>query len=227
MATSQWGLMATIFDKIEDLLIKPQPSDIGESDMIIAITAWKGGVGKTTTAIHLGAYFQSQAPTLIVDADRNRSALIWAKEDKLPCYVASQAGATSLIRQYPHIIVDTRARPEPEEFKDLAEGSDLLIVPTTPNHLDIDATFKAVEQLEPLKAQYRILLTKVDARTKTGREARERLQAANIPMFKTEIPLLVAFERASQLGIVVKDCSDPRARFAWQKYEAVGREILS
>ncbi|GBF81276.1 ParA family protein [Aphanothece sacrum] len=194
--------------------------------MIISITALKGGVGKTTTAIHLAAYLQQKAPTLLIDADRNRSALIWSKDEKLPFYVASQAGATSLIRQYPHIIVDTRARPEPEEFKDLADGSDLLIIPTTPNHLDIDATFKAVEQLQSFNANFKILLTKVDARTKNGREARERLKGAKLPLFKTEIPLLVAFERASQKGVVIKDYSDPRSKFAWSTYEAVGKEII-
>ena len=194
--------------------------------MIIAITAWKGGVGKTTTAIHLGAYLQAKAPTLLIDADRNRSALIWSREDRLPFYVASQAGATSLIRKYPHIIVDTRARPEPEEFKDLAEGSDLLIIPTTPNHLDIDATFKAVEQLQPLHANFKILLTKVDARTKTGREARKVLEAAQLPLFKAEIPLLVAFEKASQQGTIVSECADSRSKFAWSRYELAGREIL-
>ena len=64
--------------------------------MIIAITALKGGVGKTTTAVHLAAYFQTLAPTLLIDADKNRSALVWSKEDKLPFYVASQAGAPGL-----------------------------------------------------------------------------------------------------------------------------------
>lgn len=195
--------------------------------MIISIMALKGGVGKTTTAIHLAAYFQEKNPTLLIDADRNRSAIIWSGEDKLPFYVASQAGATSLIRKYPHIIVDTRARPETEEIKDLVEGSDLLIIPTTPNHLDLDATFKAVEQLEPLQANYRVLLTKVDARTKTGKEARKKLKDAELPLFKTEIPLLVAFERASQQGVVVKDSADPRSHLAWKTYERVGKEILA
>ncbi|HAC64742.1 MAG TPA: chromosome partitioning protein ParA [Cyanothece sp. UBA12306] len=194
--------------------------------MIIAITALKGGVGKTTTAIHLSAYLQQKAPTLLIDADRNRSALIWSREDLLPFHVASQAGSTSIIRKYPHIIVDTRARPEPEEFKDLADGSDLLVIPTTPNHLDLDATFKAVEQLKPLNANFKILLTKVDARTKTGREAKKILKEAQFPLFKTTIPLLVAFERASQRGLVIKDYPDPRSKFAWSSYEKVGREIL-
>ncbi|BFM39721.1 ParA family protein [Synechocystis sp. LKSZ1] len=194
--------------------------------MIIAITALKGGVGKTTTAIHLAAYLQQKAPTLLIDADRNRSALIWSREEKLPFYVASQAGATSLIRKYPHIIIDTRARPEAEEFRDLADGSDLLIVPTTPNHLDLDATFKAVEQLSSLKVNYKILLTKVDARTKGGQQARQLLEAENLPLFKTEIPLLVAFERASHKGVIIRDYSDPRSALAWGRYKAVGQEIL-
>ena len=56
--------------------------------MIIAVTALKGGVGKTTTAVHISAYLQTKAPTLLVDADRNRSALVWSKEEKLPFRVA-------------------------------------------------------------------------------------------------------------------------------------------
>lgn len=52
--------------------------------MIIAVTALKGGVGKTTTAIHIAAYLQQKAPTLLIDADKNRSALHWSREDTLP-----------------------------------------------------------------------------------------------------------------------------------------------
>ncbi|WLT39336.1 hypothetical protein NON20_07165 [Synechocystis sp. B12] len=69
-------------------------------------------------------------------------------------------------------------------------------------------------------------MTKVDARTRSGREARQLLQAENLPLFTTEIPLLVAFERASQSGVIIRDYVDPRSHLAWGRYKAVGREIL-
>ena len=195
--------------------------------MFIAITALKGGVGKTTTAVHLAAYLQTLAPTLLIDADKNRSALVWSREDKLPFYVASQAGSPALIPKFSHIIVDTQARPEPEELADLAEGSDLLILPTTPNPLDLDSTVKAIEFLEPLKVDYRILLTKVDSRTTNGRDAQKFIAENKIPSFKTEIPLLVAFQRAPSRGVVVQDYPDPRAKIGWSRYRAVGKEIIT
>ena len=195
--------------------------------MIIAITALKGGVGKTTTAVHLAAYLQAKAPTLLIDADKNRSALVWSKDDKLPFYVASQAGSPGLIKKVTHIVIDTQARPEPEELEDLAKGSDLLILPTTPNHLDLDSTVKAVELLEPLKANYKVLLTQVDSRTKNGRDARKFLEEAKLPLFKVDIPLLVAFQRSPSHGITVKDFPDSRAHIGWNKYKAVGKAVLS
>ena len=48
--------------------------------MIVTITGYKGGIGKTTTAVHLAAVLQQQAPTVLVDGDLNRSATGWARK---------------------------------------------------------------------------------------------------------------------------------------------------
>jgi len=66
--------------------------------MIITVTSYKGGVGKTTTAIHLAAYLQRLAPTLLVDGDAIRSATKWNQRsgDKgLPFKVVTHAQMTT------------------------------------------------------------------------------------------------------------------------------------
>jgi chromosome partitioning protein len=47
--------------------------------MIVTVASHKGGVGKTTTAFHLAAYFQTLAPTLLLDGDETRNATAWCK----------------------------------------------------------------------------------------------------------------------------------------------------
>jgi cellulose biosynthesis protein BcsQ len=37
------------------------------------------GVGKTTTAVHLAAYLQTLAPTLLLDGDDTRNATAWGQ----------------------------------------------------------------------------------------------------------------------------------------------------
>ena len=47
--------------------------------MVVTVASFKGGVGKSTTAIHLAAYLQALAPALLVDGDPNRSVSEWAR----------------------------------------------------------------------------------------------------------------------------------------------------
>ena len=87
--------------------------------MIITMASFKGGVGKSTSAVHIAAHLAKSAKTLLVDGDPNRSVTRWASQGRLPFTVASEAQATMHARNYEHIVIDTKARPDPEDLREI------------------------------------------------------------------------------------------------------------
>lgn len=198
--------------------------------MIITTASFKGGVGKTTTAVHVAAYLQSKGETLLVDGDPNRSATRWARRGQgFPFKVVSEQQAAKYAKDFQHIVIDTQARPDEEDLRDLVDGCDLLILPTTPDVLSLDALMQTIHLMKMLGSeQYRVLLTRVPPPPrKDGEDAREMLSSAGFPVFKGRIRELVAFQKAALEGAVVRQVSDRRAGIAWNDYVAIGKEILN
>ena len=121
----------------------------------------------------------------------NRSALDWASRGQLPFKVVDEKQGVKYARNYEHIIIDTPARPAPDDLKTIAEGCDLLILPTSPDALALGATLQMVDALHSLEANYRILLTLIPPRpSKAGSEARSAIKNAQLPL--CELPQLIA-----------------------------------
>lgn len=195
--------------------------------MIITVTSYKGGVGKTTTAIHLACYIQQQkGSVLLIDGDPNRSCLAWSKRGSLPFTVVDERAAPKHIRNYDNIVIDTAARPEEDELAALLEGCDLLLLPTTPDAMSLDALSLTVSALKQLSASnYKALLTIIPPKpNRDGEEAREILSASGIPLLNNGIRRLVAFKRAALQGVPVYEVKD-RGKEAWKDYEAIGGEL--
>jgi len=196
--------------------------------MILTVASFKGGVGKTTTAVHLAAYLQQKAPTLLIDGDPNRSSSAWAKRGELPFRVVDERQGARYAREFEHVVIDTEARPDEEDLRALADGCDLLIIPSTPDAMSLDALTLIVRALSKAGGdRYRVLLTIVPPRpSRDGEEARALIKEMGLPVFKAEIRRLVAFQKAALAGKPVYEVDDPRAERAWEDYAAVGKEIM-
>jgi chromosome partitioning protein len=200
--------------------------------MIITVASYKGGVGKTTTAVHLAAYLQTLAPTLLLDGDPTRNAMAWAQrgestEKRFPFRVASIEQAARLARDFNHIVIDTGQRPTSDDLKAAVDGCDLLIVPTVPAALDTDGLGQIVRALKLIDPNcFRVLLTGVapDAALEVH-ELRELMDEVDAPAFQISVPRLKAYKKAADQGCIVGEVDDKQAARAQAAYDGVGDEL--
>ena len=195
--------------------------------MIVTVASHKGGVGKTTTAVHLAGFLQETGPTVLIDGDPNRSATGWVKRGQLPFRVIDERQAARFARDYQHVVIDTEARPEEEDLKSLADGCDLLIIPSCPDALSLDALMQTTAALEKIGGRFKVLLTIIPPKpSKDGEEARATLTDCGLSLFAGSIRRLAAFQKAALAGVLINAVDDPRALLGWQDYRGVGEEVM-
>lgn len=193
---------------------------------ILTVTGYKGGVGKSTTAIHLAAFFSGVGKTLLIDGDPNRTSVKWASRGSLPFQVVSEKESARFVAGSEFVVIDTPARPNSEDLKELSNGCDLLILPLAPDILGLEAMLETVQSLEA-GASFRALLTIVPPKpSREGDIMKQELIENNIPVFDSFVRRSANFQKSALQGVVVSEVKGSLSSAAWSDYEAVGKEIV-
>ena len=197
----------------------------------VSFVSKKGGVAKTTSAIHYAYWLtlKDYAVTLI-DDDNNRTASNWAEraEDnskfEVPFKIASFRSMSKAVAGADYVVIDSQASRTDEDLKDFAEDCDLVVVPTKP---DINSARAATETADAIKkhgGDYRILITDVPSYNTTGSELAEDLVEDGYLLFERVVRRSEGVNHASLAGSTLKQMTGSYRR-PWHDYEQVFDEI--
>src|SRR3984957_19362254 len=131
-----------------------------ESGMkVISFISQKGGVGKTTLAIHLAVAFAGQGKNIaIIDLDPQASSAEWKdfRDDEMPGVIAIPSSRLPKVLQdikksgADVVILDTAPHSEGTAL-DAARAADLILIPVQPSIMDLRAMRKTTDLLKHIK----------------------------------------------------------------------------
>lgn len=191
----------------------------------ITVCNFKGGVGKSTTAIHLSGFFQSHGPTVLIDLDPNPTSLTWSRAGKLPFLVVPDDENLKK-KRLSTLIYDTSARPKKRSLKDIARDSNLVVVPTTVSTLALEGTVSTIQTLQDLDTPFLVVFVNVPPKSDKALQQARAALTEHTPFIA---PMVVrkssAYEQAAVEGCLVSQLKSARQRLYARDIQLLGEHL--
>lgn len=208
-----------------------------QSMKVLTLASQKGGAGKSSLAIHLAVEATrtcTKGGALLVDADPQASAFDWARNRAELRPLVVRCGPDDLhevVQQaqdegFEMCIIDTP--PHAGHSIDRAiRLSDLVLIPVCNGRLNWQATAATADMLEIAGRRGAFVLNRTPSRAAGSEEAQVMLHERHpqLPVLAARIGHRVAFERAVDAGLGVREFCRPRDK-ARLEMAALHDEIL-
>lgn len=195
----------------------------------IATINAKGGSGKTTVALHLAvAAVQQGHNVAVIDLDPQQTARLWGDRRSSPSPVVLQVAPSRLGAELERaadsgadmVLIDAPPRAwlgADNAAREAARVSDLVVVPTRPTILDLEATVTTVERIGAAAAETRVIvvLNGCAARGSDADEAEAALADRGVEVCPFRIGHRVAFARSLIDGLTAQEV-EPKGKAAYE-----------
>ena len=191
---------------------------------VVSLASAKGGVGKSTLALLLGAEFALEGYRVtILDCDLNQHASAFGLKAKMPgLRVLPDIGETDVLKamreveaDHDVVLIDLPGGSSTLALKAL-QRSHFVLVPTQPSLPDARDAMKTIAQIDDAQELARIPIARALVWTrflpgfesKVARHVRRSMEAEEVPILKTALMERAAFRAIHLTGEVPRQ-SDP------------------
>jgi len=209
--------------------------------MFVAVVNSKGGVGKSTIAVHAAVWLQERGVRLaVIDADAQASTSEWLAQAAPTLRVERCSTLDQLNERLPRltslydlVLADGPAALSAETAV-LAAAADLVLLPIGPSFMDIRASYRTARLLYHVRLRLNksdkprviTVLNRVQPRTRLAQLSLEAICKYGFPVARTHLNLRQAYAEACGRGTVVWRMGSA-GRFAAEEIDRLLTEVLN